>query len=172
MALHRDIYWIGRQWAVTGHGLQAIDQRLRGVFDIEMARIWDEHALDALRANEWLNPVDFDKAIAAARKRYPEPARKAALPVETLPRLSNAGAPAPVSPPPSPLASRLDSELPRADVLRRLTSTPERLASIPEPTPLAEERLPDAVPAKFAASLQVSYHGELARFAPQWRVRQ
>ena len=25
MALHRDIFWIGRQWAVTGHGMQAID---------------------------------------------------------------------------------------------------------------------------------------------------
>jgi len=23
MALHRDIYWVGRQWAVTGYGIQA-----------------------------------------------------------------------------------------------------------------------------------------------------
>ncbi len=165
MALHRDIYWIGRQWAVTGHGLQAIDQRLKGVFDIEFARIWDEHALDALRAKDWLNPVDFDKALAVARKRYPEPTRKVALPVETLLRLNDAGVPAPVSLPPSPLASRLESDLPRAEVLRKL-------GFIPEPTPRAEERLPDAAPAKFAASLQISYQGELARFAPQWRIRQ
>ena len=38
MALHRDIYWIGRQWAITGFGVQAIDQRLKGAFDIEDAR--------------------------------------------------------------------------------------------------------------------------------------
>ena len=30
MALHRDIHWIGRQWAVTGHGMQLIDQKLKG----------------------------------------------------------------------------------------------------------------------------------------------
>ena len=27
MALHRDIFRIGRQWAVTGFGIQAVDQR-------------------------------------------------------------------------------------------------------------------------------------------------
>ena len=42
MALHRDIFWIGRQWAVTGHGMQLIDQRLMGAFDIEVARLWDD----------------------------------------------------------------------------------------------------------------------------------
>ena len=36
MALHRDIYWVGRQWAVTGFGVQAVDQRLKGTFDIEV----------------------------------------------------------------------------------------------------------------------------------------
>jgi len=45
MALHRDIYWVGRQWAVTGFGIQAIDQRLKGSFDIEMSRVWDEIAV-------------------------------------------------------------------------------------------------------------------------------
>ena len=39
MALHRDIYWLGRQLAVTGFGLQAIDQRLKGAFDIEGANL-------------------------------------------------------------------------------------------------------------------------------------
>ena len=37
MALHRDIHWIGRQWAVTGHGMQLIDQKLQGFFDIAIA---------------------------------------------------------------------------------------------------------------------------------------
>ena len=42
MALHRDIFWVGRQWAVTGFGVQAVDQRLKGAFDIEIARLWDD----------------------------------------------------------------------------------------------------------------------------------
>jgi len=40
MALHRDIYWVGRQWAVTGYGMQAVDQKLQGKFDIEASRLW------------------------------------------------------------------------------------------------------------------------------------
>jgi hypothetical protein len=32
MALHRDIYWVGRQWAVTGAGIQAVDQKRRRGF--------------------------------------------------------------------------------------------------------------------------------------------
>ena len=35
MALHRDIFWVGRQWAVTGYGVQACDQKQKGQFDIE-----------------------------------------------------------------------------------------------------------------------------------------
>ena len=54
MALHRDIYWVGRQWAVTGYGLQLIDQRLKGVFDIEVDRLWDQSVLDTMRARGWL----------------------------------------------------------------------------------------------------------------------
>jgi hypothetical protein len=121
MALHRDIYWLGRQWAVTGYGLQAIDQRLKGIFDIEASRLWDQGVRDALRAQDWVNRVDFDKAIAAAHKRYPEPPRKVALTVEALPRLSE----------------------------------------------LAPER------AKLtAAVLELRAQGELAKFAPQWRIKQ
>ena len=42
MALHRDIFWVGRQWAVTGFGLQAVDQRLKGAFDVEGTRLWED----------------------------------------------------------------------------------------------------------------------------------
>jgi len=41
MVLHRDIYWVGRQWAVTGYGIQACDQKQKGKFDIEAARLWE-----------------------------------------------------------------------------------------------------------------------------------
>jgi hypothetical protein len=70
MALHRDIFWIGRQWAVTGHGMQLIDQRLAGAFDIEVIRLWDDDLIQSLRAKAWLKAEDFDKALAAARTRH------------------------------------------------------------------------------------------------------
>jgi hypothetical protein len=123
MALHRDIYWLGRQWAVTGFGLQAIDQRLKGAFDIEGARLWEDGALDDLRAQPWLNAADLDKALAAARKRYPEPPRqKAGSSVEATLRLSES-----------------------------ILSQPARLS--PE-------------------VLKLHAEGQLAKFAPQWRIRQ
>jgi hypothetical protein len=69
MALHRDIFWIGRQWAVTGHGMQLIDQRLQGAFDIEAARLGDNDLIESLRAKAWLKAEDFDKGLAVARAR-------------------------------------------------------------------------------------------------------
>jgi hypothetical protein len=81
MALHRDIFWVGRQWAVTGYGIQACNQKQRGQFDIEGSRLWEDGVQESLRAEAWLNIEDFEKALEVARKYYPEPPRKAA-PVE------------------------------------------------------------------------------------------
>ncbi len=86
MALHRDIYWVGKQWAVTGYGIQACDQRQKGQFDVEASRLWEDGVLESLRAEPWFNREDFDKALAAARKHYPEPPRKVAAPVEGVSR--------------------------------------------------------------------------------------
>lgn len=72
MALHRDIFWVGRQWAVTGAGIQAVDQRLRGVLDIEIARLWDDDLVQSRRAKPGVNEADFDKALAVARERFPQ----------------------------------------------------------------------------------------------------
>jgi hypothetical protein len=82
MALHRDILWIGKQWAVTGHGMQLIDQRLMGAFDIEVARLWDDDLIERMHAKEWLNAADFDKGLVVARTRHtrPEAGSAAALP--------------------------------------------------------------------------------------------
>ena len=49
MALHRDIYWVGKQWAVTGYGLQAVDQKQKGKFDIEASRLWEDGVLEKLQ---------------------------------------------------------------------------------------------------------------------------
>jgi hypothetical protein len=71
MPLHRDIHWIGRQWAVTGHGMQLIDQKLKGFFDIEASRLWEEALVETMRGKEWINVADFDKGLEVARKRFP-----------------------------------------------------------------------------------------------------
>jgi hypothetical protein len=73
MALHRDIYWIGRQWAVTGFGMQLIDQRHGGTFDVEIARLWDERLAGDLSAQTWFDPVDFGKGLWVARQRHTKP---------------------------------------------------------------------------------------------------
>jgi hypothetical protein len=72
MALHRDIFWVGRQWAVTGAGIQAVDQRLRGVLDIDVARLWDDALVQSRRAKPGVNAADFDKALTTARERFPQ----------------------------------------------------------------------------------------------------
>ena len=103
MALHRDIYWVGKQWAVTGHGVQACNQKQKSQFDIEGARLWDDGVQEAVRAEKWVNTDDFEKAVAVARKYYPEPPgwtppKKPAAPLEIAP-----GPPPPARPAPPPI---------------------------------------------------------------------
>ena len=98
MPLHRDIFWVGKQWAVTGYGIQACDQRKKGLFDIEASRLWQDGVLETLCAEPWFNREDFDKALAAARKHYPEPPRETAGVPESVPCV----APSPPVEPPKP----------------------------------------------------------------------
>jgi len=90
MALHRDIFWVGRQWAVTGYGIQACNQKQKGQFDIEGSRLWEDGAQESLRAEAWLNIEDFEKALEVARKYYPEPPRKVAPAEPEIPDLKQA----------------------------------------------------------------------------------
>jgi hypothetical protein len=115
MALHRDIFWIGRQWAVTGSGIQAIDQRLRGVLDIEIARLWDEDFVQGRRAKPGLNVEDFDKALTIARTRFPKEPVTPAVAVQALAPRVVEPPPAPPSPAPPPpvLALRAQGRLAR-----------------------------------------------------------
>ena len=80
MALHRDIFWIGRQWAVTGFGMQAINQKFGGEFDVAVERLWDDDLQAVLREQKWFNGEDFAKGLAVARTRYPQPPGKPAPP--------------------------------------------------------------------------------------------
>src|ERR1700686_4247733 len=91
MALPRDIYWVGRQWAVTGYGIQAWNQKQKGQFDIEGSRLWEAGVVESLRAEPWLNSEDFEKALEVARKHYPEPSRTAAKPERNGPELKPGG---------------------------------------------------------------------------------
>jgi len=102
MALHRDILWIGRQWAVTGHGMQLIDQRLMGAFDIEVSRLWDDDLIERMRAKEWLNAADFDKGLAVARTRHLQPqAGSTSVAAPPAPAIEPIAPPQP-QPPPAP----------------------------------------------------------------------
>src|SRR5262245_65290687 len=103
MALHRDIFWLGRQWAVTGFGMQAINQKHGGEFDIPIERLWDDNLLDAVCGEKWFNPDDFNKGLEFARARHPRPPGRPEpppLPVEVL--LQKSGPIAPVEAAPSP----------------------------------------------------------------------
>jgi len=103
MALHRDIFWVGRQWAVTGLGMQAVDQKQKSKFDIEIDRLWDDDLLDGLSAERWFNLEDFNKGLSVARARYPEPPRKAEPPPREVVALVKESAPAqPPKPQPRP----------------------------------------------------------------------
>jgi hypothetical protein len=145
MALHRDIYWIGRQWAVTGFGVQAIDQRLKGAFDIEASRLWEDDLTERMLALAWLNSADFDKALSVARTRFPEPPRKTLPLVDSILGLIQPASPEPSQPP-----------APRS----------EAGVSPREPDPI-EPREPETA----AAMPALRAEGRLARFLPQWRVR-
>ena len=150
MALHRDIFWIGRQWAVTGFGLQAVDQRLKGAFDVEGTRLWEDDLPQRMRALAWLNADDFNKALDLARGRFPQPPRKSLPLVESVLELIQ------------PVAS---------EPLRPVTSIVEappilETRSLPS-TPVAIE-LP---PAK-AQPLNLHIGRASAKFLPSWRVRQ
>jgi len=162
MALHRDIFWIGRQWAVTGHGMQLIDQRLEGAFDIEAARLWDDDLIESLRAKAWLKAEDFDKGLAIARTRHPQP--------------SGAAAPEPVTaqvPEPDPIAPPLLAAKPEAPNFE--TAKPERPAAV-QPSQPAEPQVLESPPPvtveppkQESPGLQMKIDGG-ARFARPWRV--
>lgn len=157
MALHRDIFWVGRQWAVTGFGIQAVDQRLRGVFDIEIGRLWDDDLVQSRRAKPGLNVADFDKALGVARTRWPQ---------------GPAPDPVALKPAPIPHVVRPAAALPvKADT--EVDSLIARLSQLELPQILVPPAtMPAAPPAPpVRPSLALRAEGKLARFLPQWRIR-
>jgi hypothetical protein len=150
MALHRDIYWVGRQWAITGHGMQTVDQKLKGKFDIEVARLWEDGLLESLRTERWLNVEDFEKGLAVARKHFPEPPRKTAPPEERVLGLIETV----LKDTSSKETSPKKTDLKKTDL---------------EDTGLKED--PVEAPKPAAQKFDMRIESWPAKFVPQWRVR-
>ena len=146
MALHRDIYWVGRQWAVTGYGIQACDQKQKGRFDIEASRLWQDGVQESVRALKWLNSEDFDKAVSVARKYYPEPPRKAPPPKKPVSRGKDN------APPPKP---------------PRKAAQPDKPVS-----QTTKDNVPTAEPPKpVVQTFEMRGNGLRAKFLGVWRIR-
>jgi hypothetical protein len=158
MALHRDIFWIGRQWAVTGHGMQLIDQKLQGFFDVAATQLWDDGLIEGMRAKEWLNAADFEKALGVARARYPRPPQ----PPTPLPVVAAIAAIAPVAPPPIVTPQAPKREEPAMPDLAEPVA-PAHAAPEPAAPDLAEP--PQSAPSDF--DVRIAGH---ARFVRPWRV--
>ncbi|GAC1346043.1 MAG: hypothetical protein NVS4B4_08050 [Bradyrhizobium sp.] len=145
MALHRDIYWVGSQWAVTGYGIQACDQKQKGRFDIEACRIWQDGVLEGMRALTWLNIEDFDRAIEIARLHYPEPPRK-------VPRSEER------------VVGLIETML--KEVGRKAES---QKAESQEATSSKESPIEPQIPA--VPTFEMRIESWPAKFVPQWRIR-
>jgi len=172
MPLHRDIHWIGRQWAVTGHGVQLIDQKLQGFFDVEASKVWNDALIDSMYAKDWLNAADFEKAIAVARARYPQPDTAPQPAIAAMPRREVAPPP-PATPPPPPVEP-VASPPPVAKPAQ---------AEAPKPAPPVQPEPPPAVavspapvittpvepPSSRPQAFEMQCDGR-ARFLRPWRV--
>ncbi len=143
MALHRDIFWVGRQWAVTGFGLQAVDRKLKGKFDIDVSRLWEDGLLESIRTEAWLNITDFEKALAFARNHYPQPPRTGAPLEAEVPGL-------------------IDAVLKENSTLQEKSPKPKRVRQ----TPVEASK-----PAAAAPLFDMRIESWPAKFVPQWRVR-
>lgn len=155
MALHRDIFWIGRQWAVTGHGMQLIDQRLQGAFDIEAARLWDDDLIASLRTKAWLKAEDFDKGLAVARTRQ--------WTSEVVP-------PIPAIEPIAPPLPAVEPETPKLETPKPELPAPAQPSHAEEPlTPESQPPVPTEPSKPQSPELSMTIGGQ-ARFARPWRV--
>ena len=143
MPLHRDIHWIGRQWAVTGHGMQLIDQKQNGLFDIDIPRLWDEAVIEGLRVQQWVDVADFDKGLDVARMRYTDK-------------------------PPVASASPIAPTAPVIVSVKPIAKTPASIAQPAELPPQKPEMNESAKPALGKFNMRFS---GCAKFVRPWRVR-
>ena len=72
MVLHRDIFWLGRQWAVTGYGIQLVSSKHGMRFDVPAADIGHDDLDAPMRDEPWFDAADFSEALTVARRRAEE----------------------------------------------------------------------------------------------------
>ena len=171
MALHQDIFWVGKQWAVTGYGMQAVDQKQKSKFDIEASRLWDENLQESLSDQRWFNADDFNAGLSVARIKYPESPSKAAL--RKIAAALKGSAPAAVAPSKPPKAEPAKSA-PKVE-------PPKPAAAAPAPAKLAFTGGSTTATIKIdakarrkvrpAAQLNIRIDGWPAKFTRMWRVR-
>jgi len=191
MALHRDIFWVGKQWAVTGYGMQAVDQKQKSKFDIEVSRLWDENLQESLSDQRWFNADDFNAGLSVARAKYPEPPGKAALrkiaaALEENPPASVEPSRPPKAEPPKPDPKTAKSQAaaePVKSAPKAAPSKPEavKLPAAPTPAKLASTGGSTTATIKRdaktrrkvrpAAQLNIRVDGWPAKFTRMWRVR-
>lgn len=155
MPLHRDIHWLGRQWAVTGHGLQLINQKQMGYYDIAVSRLWEAGLIQSMQGKAWIDRPDFDQALELARARFFDEAPE--------------GEPPPVAvvvpPPAAPPTKRAPVEplsLPALeDLLAKLKTKSASVAPAVKPTEAAS-----AAPPKVEAPKPEPPKAEPAKAAP------
>jgi hypothetical protein len=161
MALHRNIYWVGRQWAVTGSGIQACDQKQKGKFDIEAARLWEDGVLESTRALQWLNSEDFEKAISVARKYYPEPPREEP--------------PVPPPAPPEAMVSQLENSVPKNTVAKNEISKNDIAGNGIPRNGLSKDDVAGELikppPKPLVRTFDMRIESPRAKFIPVWRIR-
>ena len=201
MALHRDIFWVGKQWAVTGYGMQAVDQKQKSKFDIEASRLWEDDLLDVLSDQRWFNLDDFNAGLTVARAKYPEAPAKAAARKKAKESARVAVAP------PKPAAKsdpKPDVKAETKVAAKTEPPKPETKAKVAKPQPAAESAKPalKAAPPKPeaappapklaitsgpaqstitvkprakkprpAAQISMRIVGYPAKFTPMWRIR-
>lgn len=131
--------------------MQTVDQRLKGAFDVEVARLWEDDLPRRMRALAWLNADDFNKALDLARSRFPQPPRK------TLPLVESV-----------------------LELIQPVTGEPPKpVTSIEDAMPIMEARLPPGAPAAVALprasakppALNLRIERASAKFLPSWRIR-
>jgi outer membrane biosynthesis protein TonB len=198
MALHRDIFWVGKQWAVTGYGMQAVDQKQKSKFDIEASRVWEDDLLDVLSNQRWFNAEDFNTGLSVARAKYPEAPAKAAArkKAQESTRVAVAPLKADIKGDLKAAAkTEPKAESPKPDPKTR-TARSQAVAEPAKPAPKAHTPKPEAAPApsklaltggSTASTIKVKTRADRkrrpvaqihmpigswpAKFTPVWRVR-
>ncbi len=199
MPLHRDIHWLGRQWAVTGLGLQLINQKQRGYYDIEAARLGDARVIEAMQSKAWIDRSDFDRALEVARAKFahlkptdPAPAEPPPPEVAAPPAVRAAPSDeprAPLEPPSVPTIEELLARLKTKSAAAAksaeppVTAAPEPPGSDaqtiepprPEPLPSSPDEVERSTdPAARATAAWPVFERKIAgraRFVSPWRVR-